>query len=63
VNQGCRFFAQHHAGKFSDRNVRCGSIASQRVAAEFDKAPAGADTADASVVLQMVLMLENVERG
>jgi hypothetical protein len=34
-----------------------------RVAAEFDKAPAGADTADASVVLQMVLMLENVERG
>ncbi len=33
----------------------------QHVAAELDKAAAGADTVDVSVALQMVLMLENVE--
>ncbi len=33
----------------------------QHVAAELDKAAAGGDTADVSVALQMVLMLENVE--
>jgi hypothetical protein len=33
----------------------------QHVAAELDKAAAGADPADVSVALQMVLMLENVE--
>lgn len=34
----------------------------QHVAAELDKAAAGGDTVDVSVALQMVLMLENVER-
>jgi hypothetical protein len=33
----------------------------QHVGAELTKAAAGADTADVSVALQMVLMLENVE--
>jgi hypothetical protein len=33
----------------------------QHVAAELDKAAAGADTASLSIALQMVLMLENVE--
>jgi hypothetical protein len=33
----------------------------QHVAAELDKAAAGADSADVSVALQMVLMSENVE--
>jgi hypothetical protein len=33
----------------------------QHVAAEIDKAAAGADTADVSVALQLVLSLEGVE--
>jgi hypothetical protein len=33
----------------------------QHVAAELDKAAAGADPADVSVALRLVLMLENVE--
>jgi hypothetical protein len=34
----------------------------QHVAAELDKAAADADQKDASIALQMVLMLENVGR-
>ncbi len=33
----------------------------QHVVAELDKAAGGADTADVSVALRLVLMLENVE--
>jgi hypothetical protein len=33
----------------------------QRIAAELEKAAAGADPADVSVALQMVVQLENVE--
>ena len=47
------------------RSIGCSAKSSsliwQHVAAELDKAAAGADPADVSVALQIVLMLENVE--